>query len=140
MAHDMPDDLNRLISTAIDTAFAFGAALHASPMDVTDLALEFQDRAAAERFRKALIAQRQAYLALTKGAAAMPIDSSAILEAQPTKPLDVEVRQWAVEQAQAFKYVDAMPFGLLIRLADSLAHYALTGTMPPDDPKPQDPA
>lgn len=144
----LPGDLDRLISTAIDTADAFGAALHASPMDDTDLALEFQDRETAERFRMALLAQRHAYLSLSNGMAAVRdalrpgIVATTELEASPTKPLDVEVRQWALALALQ---VYASPFdeaSMLMRerAADRFVKYAMTGTTPPSETKPEDPA
>lgn len=133
---ELPEDLDRLISTALNTAHAFGMALHTSSLDETSLVMEFQERAAAERFRKALVVQRQAYLALAKGAADMPIEPSAVLEALPTKPLDVELRQWAVEQAIAY-VVGAKQLvtpDVLLKLAADFAKFAS------DKPKPEDPA
>lgn len=113
-----------------------------------DLVLSFDTQAKAKAMWAALIVLEGARLDLAERARNPSLDprspflgvSAGTLEAIPTKPLDVEVRQWAVEQAQAFKYVDAMPFGLLLRLADSLAHYALTGAVPTDEPSPEDSA
>ena len=78
--------------------------------------------------------------AMTEGVYGDP--ATATLEAQPTKPLDVEVRQWAL--ALALETYGA-PFDdqtmlMRERAADLFVRYAMTGTMPSDDPKPEDPA
>ena len=65
--------------------------------------------------------------AMTEGVYGDP--ATATLEAQPTKPLDVEVRQWAMEQAlqgRAWPYDDESRW-LLRASADQLVAYVLHG-------------
>ena len=148
---ELPEDLDRLIRTALNTAHAFGMVIHTSSLDETSLVMEFQERAAAERFCKALVEQRQAYLALAKGAADMPIEPAAVLEALPatgfleaipTKPLDVEVRQWAL--ALAISTYGPSPDEQSVRrreyAADRFVQYVMKGATPIDAPHPEDPA
>lgn len=62
---------------------------------------------------------------------------SAALEAQPTKPLDVDVRQWAMRMAFDVygAPLDGTPLRPVMIIAEMVAQYALTGAMPPVDLK-----
>lgn len=146
---DLPDEIKAVLTAACNLTDVFGLALIDAPNPAKNhqVILTFENELATGTMRRALVALEQAVVAWRECKTADPETAflqavPSVLEAIPTKPLDVEVRQWAL--ALALETYGA-PFDdqtmlMRERAADLFVRYAMTGTMPSDDPKPEDPA
>ena len=133
---DLPDEIKAVLTAACNLTDVFGLALIDAPNPAKNhqVILTFENELATGTMRRALVALEQAVVAWRECKTADPETAflqavPSVLEAIPTKPLDVEVRQWAMEQAlqgRAWPYDDESRW-LLRASADQLVAYVLHG-------------
>lgn len=154
---ELPDDILRFIDAARAVCTACAGVLIVQPSAAASLMqIQFPSTDAAAAFADAvsgLFAARKRLAhpeMLTEPVftpeiaddyrelpgATFAVDSPA-LEAPPTKPIDVEVRQWAVERVERMPLYERMGLSTALSVADIFTQYAMTGA---GIPQPEDPA
>lgn len=118
----------RIVGNGTELVFAFKSQIEANALQSALVGLEYVRR----DFDRPSVLPHQTFL----GAAATT------LEAQPTKPLDVEIRQWAL--ALVLQVYGAPFSGPTMqareRAANVFVQYAITGAMPAHATGPEDAA
>mgnify|MGYP000753531393 CR=1 FL=1 len=108
-----------------------------------DLVLSFGTQAKAKAMWAALVVLEGARLDLAERASNPSLDSrspfigvsATTLDAIPTKPLDVEVRQWALERVERMQAYRRMDVAMVFGIAELFVRYAMTGAVPTDQPE-----
>ena len=102
---ELPDDTLRFIDAARAVCVACGSATFTQPSEASPaLQMQFATSDNATKFVHAMgdLFRASGFLSCSTPVVDHPAleFATATLEAPPTKPLDVEVRQWAVERVE----------------------------------------
>lgn len=110
------------------------------PGEVRRLIMSLPDRLTVDVVRRAIVGLEQAVSAWGAKSQEAIESTDGVLEVIPTRPLDVELRQWALERVECMPLYQKMDITTALWVANIFFQYAMNGAGPPDAPLPEDPA